>query len=764
MHDSSLGYCMLKLLIFFFCFFFSSIFAESDVTVLSLKGYLGKEQLEESRKILAEKAPTLQQTIIIQINSTSGDLVQMLDFAKFLYEKRTINQSKIIVYIEDSAIGPAAIIPFLADQLYISLLVSWGDIPLNNEKAIPTNLLRNRVLSLIDRASPKAEILKVLAIGMCDPDVRIIDEQGWKVVPEDQTTYSPVISEKGETLVVNQNQLKDLGLITDRLTLDDFKKHFSYVRKESEKAPQLSMEPQSLQVSPEKLMEKLKLHIKYNPKGPNVIGHIRIDDRQNGINQTTWIYVKSALDHYKKTKPLFVILELNTPGGEVFSAQNISDALKELDTQYQIPVVCFINNWAISAGAMLAYSCRFITIVKDASMGAAEPVIASETGEMKEASEKINSALRTDFANRAAFFDRNPSIAEAMVDKDVIIVLRNGSIVKLDNENQIRRTGLNPDVVISPKGKLLTLNAEDLMKYGVADLLLLPVQLPSITPEEKETGKWPANKELLFHYPFFDQIPEATIDSHQMDWKTRFFAFLANPVVSSLLFMGMMLGLYLEINSPGASLPGSIAAICLFLIVLSSFAQEIGNILELILLFVGLAALLVELFILPTFGLLGFVGLIFFIAGLFGLMLPGLGKINFEWNTNSFNAAGDVFFERLAWLCGTIILSTVIMWLLGRYVLPSFGTFKRFVLSGNEQDASLGYVAGEDPKLLPKIGTKGKVIATLRPAGKIMLNDTIYDAMSAGNFIERGEDIVVVRIDGSILIVNTIDSLKEGQE
>ena len=110
------------------------------------------------------------------------------------------------------------------------------------------------------------------------------------------------------------------------------------------------------------------------------------------------------MDHFKETKPIFVILELNTPGGEVFAAQNISDALKELDTQYQIPVVCFINNWAISAGAMLAYSCRYITVVKDASMGAAAPVIASETGEMKEASEKINSALRTDFANRAAFF------------------------------------------------------------------------------------------------------------------------------------------------------------------------------------------------------------------------------------------------------------------------------------------------------------------------------------------------------------------------
>lgn len=751
-----------SVIIFISCFFAPALIAENHATILSLKGYLGKEQLDESRKILAAQTQVSDQTIIIEISSTSGDLVQMLDFVKFLYELRSLNRDKIIVYIEDSAIGPAAIIPFIADQLYISLLVSWGDIPLGNEKSVPTNLLRNRVLSLIDTAFPKAEILKVLAIAMCDPDVKVVDEHGWKVVPGDQASYSPVISEKGETLVVNQNQLKDLGLSLGSLTLSEFKKRFSY-EQETEKAPELSVGPQSLQVSPEKLMEKLKTHIKYNPEGPNVIGHIHIGDKQTEINQTTWIYIKSALDHYKTTKPIFVILELDTPGGEVFAAENISDALKELDTQYQIPVVCFINNWAMSAGAMLAYSCRFITVIKDASMGAAEPVIASETGEMKAASEKINSALRADFANRAAFFGRNPPIAEAMVDKDLIVVLRNGHIVKLDNENQIRTTGLNPDVVVSSKGKLLTLNAEDLMKYGVADVLLSPLPLPGMTPEEKKSGHWPASKELLFHSPFFDQIPNATIDSYQMDWKTRFFAFLAHPVVSSILFMGMMIGFYMELNSPGASLPGSIGAICLFLIILSSFEQEIGNMLELILLLVGLATILVEIFILPTFGLLGFVGLICFMAGLFGLMLPGLGQINFEWNTSSFNAAGEVFLERLAWLCGTIIITAIIMWILGRYVLPSFGTFKRFVLSGHEQDASLGYVAGEDPKLLPQPGTKGKVIATLRPAGKVILNDTIYDAMSDGNFIERGEDIVVVRIEGSVIIVNTVEIVKKEQ-
>ena len=62
-----------------------------------------------------------------------------------------------------------------------------------------------------------------------------------------------------------------------------------------------------------------------------------------------------------------------------------------------------------------------------------------------------------------------------------------------------------------------------------------------------------------------------------MDWKTQFFVFLATPLVSSLLFMGLIIGAYIEMNNPGLSLPGFIAGICLFLIVLPSFSLEIAN-------------------------------------------------------------------------------------------------------------------------------------------------------------------------------------------
>lgn len=723
-------------------------------TVMTLKGHLGQDELIKAKHTLdqfnTEEGNT--KTLIIEINSTSGELGPVLEMAKKIYALHLQKQIQIIVFIEDSAVGPAAILPFLADELYVSLFVSWGAIPLGNEARMSTNILRNQVVSLIAPENPHAKLLKIIAAAMSDPSVKIVDDNGWKVATETKEASSfSLISSPGETLVINQNQLKDLGLTAGVISTEAFYQKFQFSKAQQE---QLNVEPSSsLAISEITFEKQLEKHIRFNADGPNTIGRILIEERTSGISESTWLYVKKALEYYRTSKPAFIILELNTPGGEVFASQKISDALKEMDTQANIPVVAFINNWAISAGAMLAYSCRFIAITKDASMGAAEPVLAGQSGEMKEASEKINSALRTDFANRARFFDRNPYLAEGMVDKDIILVMRHGKIIKLDSDSQIRTTGADPDTLIKAKGKLLTLNAEQLMQYGVADLMVLPTQLTPITEAEMESGQWPAKKSLLFQAPFFAKIPQATIDTYQMDWKTRFFVILATPLVSSLLLLGLMFGIYMEMSSPGFGIPGTIALFCLFLIILSTLSLDIANWLEVILLFTGLAIVAIDLFLLPTFGLLGFIGTVFFLVGLFGMLLPGISSVDFDFDTKTWNTAGEAFLSRVAWLSGTFLAGIILMVLMGRFVTPRFAAWNRLVLTGSEQNASQGYIAGEDPKKLPQPGQKGEVLSTLRPAGKVIIDGTIYDAMSSGNFIEKGTPVVVAHLEGSVIVV-----------
>lgn len=492
----------------------------------------------------------------------------------------------------------------------------------------------------------------------------------------------------------------------------------------------------------------LKERVQFEATTPRV-GLIKLDDRSEAISQATWIYINQALAHYKETKPAAIILQLNSPGGEVFAAERIADALKEMDTQFGIPVICYIDNWAISAGAMLAYSCRYIVVAKNASMGAAEPITMGEGGKPETASEKVNSALRTDFANHAKFFDRNPYIAEAMVDKDIILVKRDDNIIKLDSEEQIRKS----DDIISAKGKLLTLNAEQLIEYGVAEMSFLPLSLPPLTVKEVETGHYPLAKTSLIQIPYFQSIPNIVVEEFYPNWQTSFLAFLASPAVSSLLFMVMLIAIYMELSSAGFGLAGAVALIALFLVLLSSFALEAIHVLEPILLAFGLILVGLEVFFFPTLGILGVIGALFVIVGLVGMMLPGIESVSYD--TGGFNAAGEYVLNRLTWLSGAFLVALVVIVLLSRYMWPKLGLAKRLILS--EDMRSEAAIEGNLPQSqlteLPQVGSEAIVSAALRPAGKVAAGNSEYDAVSTGGFIAEGVKVRIVRIEGFKVIV-----------
>ncbi|CRX39381.1 NfeD family protein [Estrella lausannensis] len=696
------------------------IAAEEQALYFNIEGSLTEATVDRFIKELHTSDPQ-KSNLIIRINSSGGSLKDTLKLAREIYTARRNNGLRVIIFIDGTSVGPSAILPFLSDEFYIASFATWGDIPLGNEQSVPSNILRSQVQSLIP-AGDKSSILRTLAGAMVEP------ESGQK-----------------ERKVIGQGEILALGIAKEISTANELLTRYSLDKKDTEA-------PQGYSVSTN-LDAKLVKAIRIDPEKKGRIGYLEIIDHSSMISESTWLYVKSALAFFKKNKPDFLILKLDTPGGEVFAAQKIASALQEFDTQEGIPVVAYIDNWAISAGALIAYSCRFIYTTKDGSMGAAEPVTIGEGGKMESASEKVNSALRSEFANRARFFDRNPDIAEAMVDKDIILVERDGRVLKLANEEEIKKGGLNPDTVISPKGKLLTLNAEQMVEYAVADRMLLPEKTGTITEEEKASGKWPFEKMLLSHAPFFNQLKGAEVDAYRMDIKTRFFVLLASPVVSSLLMLGLIIGFYMEMSTPGFGIPGTLALTCLFLMILSNLSLEIASWLEVIFVVGGILMIALEVATLHSGGLLGMIGALFALIGLVGIMVPGLESVDYEFDTGTLNAAGEAVVFRLMWLMGTMVVAVVMMALLGRYLTPKLAAMTRLVLTGSEQEAAKGYVAGLSSDELPLVGESGVASTTLRPSGKVEVNGKLFDALSEGSYIEKGEEIVVSRLDGSSVIV-----------
>lgn len=428
----------------------------------------------------------------------------------------------------------------------------------------------------------------------------------------------------------------------------------------------------------------------------------------------------------------------------LFLAQEIYD-IKLRTNKY---VIVFIDGKAVGPVAIIPFMADELIVTPLVAWGdipyGAKDQMSQE--EIRRAVESLINPNRSDARTLTM-------LADAMVDKDMIIVLRDHQIIKLNSEDDAINTGVSPDVIISGRGKLVTLNSEQLMDFGVADFEVPYEQIAPITDKEWDKGRWSPSKLLVFQEPSLKEIPNAMIINYQ-DWRVILFTILTHPVVASFLLIGLVVGFYIEINTPGFGIPGSIAVGCLALILLSNFASHAINWIEVLILVAGLILLALELFVIPGFGIVGILGIAFTMIGLLALLLPGIGELNFL-SLASLQLLGATFIKRLAWLLGGLLLSIVMIFLMTRFYSHRFFRFSKLVLKG-EQEKEKGYVSGMKKEEMPSIGSYGKSVTPLRPYGKVHIGENLYDAVCSEDYLEKNQPIEVVKIEGNKVVVKPL--------
>jgi len=733
----------MRKLLFFFLIFSSFVFAEPKV--IALKGFLGHEELQGAYEKIERIKKAEEATVIVQLSSSSGEFKAAFDFAQALHELRENHHKHVIVYIQGRAIGPAAILPFAANELYVTPLAAWGDIPYGTSESLDWSREQSMVKALIDSKNEQARVFKELADAMIDPHYQLVYQNEKPLIEREETSlYEP--------LILSTERMESLNVVSTVLSDEAFQKKYDPYHDTlslSQLYKGTTLDQRSLDV----LNKALAKHIPFSQTEENLVGYLRLTADES-IRQSTYLDFRFALEDFKKKEVRFVLLHLDTPGGEVLSSLKIVDLLQKMDVNEGIPIIAYIDNWAVSAGALLSYGCRFIFVNSQSVMGAAEPVVSKESGQMETASEKVNSALRAEFANTASFYERDPLIAEAMVDKDIILVMRDHKLIKLRSEEEIQTEGAHPDLVITEKGKLLTLNAKQLVDLGIADY-----QVQSATPlqdpwQEHKTS-WPAHQNPVFEQPYLKEMPHGVMIAYR-DWRVTFFSILSHPFVLSLLFMGLVIGFYVEINTPGFGIPGSIGLACLALILLSSFAMHAIHWIECIMLIGGLVLLAIELFVIPGFGIVGILGIFLTIIGLFALMLPGIEKLSL-FHLDSLELVGKAFMMRLIYFSSALVLSILIIVLLARFFAHRFFRFSKLVLH-DTQEGDLSYLPEEQ---IPKEGEVGETLTPLKPGGKVQIGEQVYEAASQAGYLERGKVVEVMAIEGNRLIVRPLDTKGE---
>jgi ATP-dependent protease ClpP protease subunit len=176
--------------------------------------------------------------------------------------------------------------------------------------------------------------------------------------------------------------------------------------------------------------------------------------------------------------PLFILIEIDTPGGRVDLAKRMCSAITGTRN---CTTVAFINGGqfggALSAGAAISFACNEIYMAPETVIGAATMIVSSPGGmpmDIKDVAgetigEKMGSAWRNYLAALAQQNDRPGLLAKAMEDKDISVIEVSGNGKRNFIESQDKRASHEIIRTWSKAGTLLTLPSADAVTCGIAD-------------------------------------------------------------------------------------------------------------------------------------------------------------------------------------------------------------------------------------------------------------------------------------------------------
>ncbi len=428
---------------------------------------------------------------------------------------------------------------------------------------------------------------------------------------------------------------------------------------------------------------------------------------KENIAPAIWRQTKQAFEEADSLNADLFLIHMNTYGGTVVDA----DSIRTRILHSKMPVVVFVDNNAASAGALISIACDRIYMRSGASLGAA--TVVNQTGE--KLPDKYQSYMRATMRATAEAhgkdtiiagqdttirWKRDPQIAEAMVDERVYI----------------------PNVIDS--GKILTFTPLEAQKNGYCEGIFETVD--EVLKQEKMDG--------------------ARIVEYKPTALEKFIGFMVNPIVSGILIMLILGGIYFEMQSPGIGFALLVAIVAALLYFSPLYLEGLAANWEILLFVIGLILIALEIFVVPGFGITGISGITLAFTG---LVLSLIKNVNFTFEHVNM---GDLLVA-----VGTVFIGAISGIVLAVYLSQKMFTTERGQFAHLSLRESLkkedGYL-GVEPELLQLKGKSGITVTMLRPSGKISIDGRNYDALAESGLIEKGTRIVVTRVEAAQLYVS----------
>ncbi len=682
------------------------------VVEITLKGTLDREQKE--RILAALKDADSRTLFVLRISSSGGDV----DAANKLSEALLQSPAYTVAFVLNRAQGETALVAVSCNIVIMATHARLGALATDQYGATAmTEAMRERHAGQYEKTAKENNLPAGTVAAFLDkgktlkiPSDVTANLETWEIEglegrnPDAFLWVGPVAAER-------------LGLSAAQAVGSDIRAilgfgHLTSLRDGEEVSPPDDTES-------EDPLQKIRLKRPRPVDSANLVKDVKriIVLKIDGvIDMGLAPFVRRVVENSRPTD--LIVLDIDTFGGRVDAAVSIRDTLLKSNS----PTIAFVNPRAISAGALISLACDLIVMTPGGSMGAATPVQVA-AGETKPTDEKVVSYMRKEMKSTAEAKGRRGDLAEAMVDKDVEV--RGVPHVLMESISGLQ------------KGKLLTLTTREAYALGMIDMKA-------------------ENKEALFKKLGLEDIP---VKKAAINWAEEIARFLTNPMVAGILLSLGMLGIFIELFTPGVGLPGAVGVACLLLFFLGHFVAGLAGWEHAILFVVGITLLVVEIFITPGFGILGTIGGLAVLASLV-MALIGTKTVDFDTALILGNVTRAVGIT-----LGSILVAGVFGFFAVRY-LPETRFFNKLVLDlpgsgvGGAKRGGLYLKADsgdldkkKDDETGPAEGAVGTARTVLRPAGKVMFDRKTFSAVAHGEFIEKGDKVEFVKKEAGRLVV-----------
>jgi len=472
-----------------------------------------------------------------------------------------------------------------------------------------------------------------------------------------------------------------------------------------------------------------------------------------------------------------IVFDMDTPGGLASSSIAIADMIRELTN---VKTVAWVNPNAHSGGSIVAVACDEIVMTRSSRIGDSQVILGGPGGAAavpKELEAKAYTPVLGDFRQSAKKNGYSHVLCESFVvperevwwienkqtgekrfvfrDEKIKLVGDEGASPKTESKQknaanagdedvkseqpeksydwQLVKTYYDPiresetDTIqpIVPQNQLLEMSAGEAMAYGFSK---------AIVSNERE---------LTTRYGF------TSIAHLAPTWSENLAYWLTSMYVRGFLMLLILLGAYVEFNTPGVGVPGLVALICLTIFVGAPYLTGLADVWEIIIILVGLILLGIEIFVIPGFGVAGVSGILLVLVGLLATFVPTEPGRSFPIYIPSMPDTMRFVERGVITMASSLVMSLIGMYMIGRY-LPKTPLFRRIVPA----NPTPSDVLTEDPyRGAARVGDIGEARTVLRPSGKAMFGPMLVDVVTRGEILEPPCTIEVIERRGNRVVV-----------